>query len=282
MIKLSDLNTLQGKKGVIYLITNKFNHRRFIGVSEEDILSEFESTLESEEGQFLSRAIKKYSKSSFIIEILEENQPKFKLKGLKNYYILKYKTLFIDGLGYNILIKEEENQPKIKEFKHKYYVIKENTTKFYEKYADIASDLGISTVTVKDIFNGVLKNLKADEMGRIIDGELVKAEFIEEKSLKSKSYQKDGMKRFNEKKKENVKKHNLEVIKNTDLSKWIDKELIKEDKIKLVEELQLKNTGVSCGWNTVKKYLKLSGYDIIDKNIMICGERIQTSRIVKV
>ena len=270
MFKLGELNKIEYKAGVIYLITNKFNSKRFIGVSEHDIEKDIEEVLLSEEGKHLKQAIKKYGKNNFTIEILEDNQPSYKLKGLKNYYIINYNSFFIYGEGYNVLVKEDKNKED-KPVKYRYYTIKDNSTKFYRNYNEVSKDLGLAEETIKKIFNGYYKNTICEELGKVINGELVKVEYIKGKFKRNLESEKKSIDKHNRIKKEYIEKYNLEEVINADLSKWINRELIKEDKDLLCKELNLKNTSVNTGgWNTVKKYLKLSGlYDIVDKRIMI-------------
>ena len=283
MIKLNELNQYMGKQGVIYLITNKFNGKRFVGASATNIIEEFNSLLESQEGELLRNAIEKYNNSAFTVEILEENKPEKLLKGFINYYIIKYKSLFSDGEGYNILIKEPLENPNKAEIKPKYYIIKDNRVRFYFNYDEIAADLGVSVSTIEKIFAGVIKNSRCEAIGRIKEEKFVEVKYKGNKYRVDKEINRRNKKNFDTREKIKVNSYNLGVIKSADISKWLDKELLKEDRAVIAAELNLKTLGKAAGsWNTVKKYLILSDlYEVIDSNIMIYGERISISKIIK-
>lgn len=70
--------------GIVYLITNKINNRKYIGVDTKNNKYYFGS------GKAIKLAIKKYGKENFIKEILEENENNEYLFQREKYYIELY------------------------------------------------------------------------------------------------------------------------------------------------------------------------------------------------
>ena len=272
MIKLNDLHEYNNKKGIIFLITNTFNGKRFIGASANNITNELNGILESEEGVLLAGAIAKYNKSAFIVEILEENKPEGVLKGFVNYYIMKYKTLLSDG-GYNKIVVKAD---KSKEIEPKYYLIKDGKLQFFYNQTEMAETLGIAKITLSKMVNGKRRNTKCEELGVYIDGQCVSAEYIGEKvckDTKSKERYCEGVER--------VKAENLKKINDADLSEWIGKELMSKEKAIIASQLALTDVKGNKGtWNTAKKYIQLCGkYEVKEKIARICGDRVRYSVI---
>ena len=90
------------KTGIIFVIKNNINEKVYIGQTTSDIKTRFNqhlknSTLKSRNYKIYN-AIKKYGKSNFSIEVLEENININELNDKEIYYIQKYDSF---NNGYN-------------------------------------------------------------------------------------------------------------------------------------------------------------------------------------
>lgn len=89
------------KKGFIYVIKNRINNKLYIGQTTQSVENRFKQhlkCLKSNSVQLISKAIKKYGKSNFYVEILEECLIE-ELNTKEEYYIELYNS-FNDG--YNL------------------------------------------------------------------------------------------------------------------------------------------------------------------------------------
>jgi group I intron endonuclease len=101
---------------IIYKITNTINNKSYIGFtvkSAEHRLKIHIRSAQSGWNSILHKAIRKYGKENFIVEVLEESDDeKFLLNEREQYYIEKYDTF---NNGYNMTLGGEGSSG----FKHK-------------------------------------------------------------------------------------------------------------------------------------------------------------------
>ena len=282
MIKLNELHKYNNKKGVIFLITNTFNNKMFVGVSANSIIDDFNKILEGEEGVLLAGAINKYGKSAFVVEILEENKPDHQLKGFQMYHISRHKSFLESGYGYNNIVKKPLKDDTEQKKEGKYYIIKENEIKLFNTHKEIAEYLNFSVCYIRNILLGKRKSNKYDEIGYCKNGSfekvVYKGQSDEYFKYKKGEKKKIADKKYNTKVANDIKEANIKKVLEVDLSKWLNKELLREEIEILVDELSLQSTSKKKGkWNTVKKYLILSEkYIVNEKQIMIYGKKFKT------
>lgn len=102
---------------VVYKITNTINNKVYIGQTKKSIKRRFSEHCRQTVCKKLSRAIKKYGKDNFIIEILEENNNQEVIDKLEEKYIKEYNSILN---GYNILsgkhykLNNKQKQQRIK------------------------------------------------------------------------------------------------------------------------------------------------------------------------
>ena len=94
----------------IYLITNLVNHKRYVGLTKNSIgerMAKHVQAAKSEEGFLLHRAIRKYGKENFTIELVEDNLTLEDAYEKEKFYIQKHNTYFKSELGYNMTLGGE-------------------------------------------------------------------------------------------------------------------------------------------------------------------------------
>ena len=85
-------------KGIIYCITNKINGHKYIGQTRRNLKRRWQEHCWRDNDQVITKAIKKYGKENFTVEVLERCH-KDKLDKREIYWIAHYNTY--DGDGYN-------------------------------------------------------------------------------------------------------------------------------------------------------------------------------------
>ena len=94
----------------IYLIKNLVNYKKYIGLTKNSIgerMAKHIQAAKSEEGFLLHRAIRKYGKESFTIELIEDGLTLEQAYEREKFYIEKYNTYFKNELGYNMTLGGE-------------------------------------------------------------------------------------------------------------------------------------------------------------------------------
>lgn len=281
MMKLNELSKYEGKYGVVFLITNTFNGKLFVGASAGNLPEDLNEILKSEEGSLLSGAIAKYNRSAFTLKVLKEDVKEDLLEGFTNYYISKYKSLVESGNGYNKLIRVEPFS------KPKYYIVQNEETFIFDKYEEVADFLDISISYATNIFNGKRQSDKYNEVGLYKDGIFEKVEY-EGRSEEYIKYEKgkkskEAIKKANDKILNAIKEENIKKVLDADITGWLDKEILKEEIEPLLQVLDIKSTSGKPGkWSTAKKYLLQSGkYEVTEKKVMVYGESFKVIIISK-
>jgi len=90
------------KTGLIYKITNKHNNMSYIGKTTRSLATRWEEHIKAANqnaNYILSRAIRKYDKDDFNIEVILDNIPEQDLNFYEKFYIKHFNTY--KGKGYN-------------------------------------------------------------------------------------------------------------------------------------------------------------------------------------
>lgn len=142
------------RRGKIYKITNDINSKVYIGQTIQDVRNRFHNHCSKDdhnENMAIKRAIRKYGKEHFKIEIIEDNILKKNLDEREIYWIAYYKSNNSE-FGYNltkggncttkenIFDEEQQNQlcsdylsgMKIKDLSNKYNVTKKTIYRYIE------------------------------------------------------------------------------------------------------------------------------------------------------
>lgn len=85
--------------GVVYLITNIVNNKKYVGITTRSIDSRFEEHCKAD--SLIGKAIRKYGKDNFTIEIIAETTSKEDTVEKEIYYISNYNSF---ENGYNLTI----------------------------------------------------------------------------------------------------------------------------------------------------------------------------------
>lgn len=141
--------------GLIYKYTNLTNEKIYIGQTKQTMeLRHRKHISQLSDDTYFHRAIKKYGINNFKYEIIEDNIPDELLDTKEIYYIDKYNSFYIYGIGYNltkggqlgsyhqILLDEEVLEIK---------KLLKNTSKTFTEIGDL---YGVSMYCISDINRG--------------------------------------------------------------------------------------------------------------------------------
>lgn len=141
---------------VIYKITNNINNKMYIGQTIRDIDERWYEHCKksSKKHSLLTRAILKYGKQNFNIEILEKAENLKKLNELEIYYINKYNSLDKKN-GYNICLGG--SLTKKNEYKK---IVCLNDGKIFETMKDASRFYKVHVGSISKICNKKCKSIK--------------------------------------------------------------------------------------------------------------------------
>ena len=116
------------KIGRVYLITNLINSKKYVGVTTKTLKHRWQqhcwSSTRNKQCRLIGKAIKKYAKENFKMELIEEmlDVSEKDLLTREAFYIAKYNTFADGGHGYNLIrcseghfIYSEKTRQKISE-----------------------------------------------------------------------------------------------------------------------------------------------------------------------
>lgn len=89
----------------VYLITNRVNGKRYVGITCRGYRERFKEHIhEALNGSktILHNAIRKYGINNFDLMLLESNVPDELIGGREQHYIALYNTFYASGIGYNM------------------------------------------------------------------------------------------------------------------------------------------------------------------------------------
>lgn len=92
---------LKENKMVVYMIENKINHKKYIGITTNSFAERYPHGIRAHHNSHLRKSVKKYGQKNFKVTLLEKNVEDIEtLQELETQYIEKYDTCNKDK-GYN-------------------------------------------------------------------------------------------------------------------------------------------------------------------------------------
>ena len=290
--KIKYSKELKTLKGIVYKITNLINNKCYIGISMCTFLDRYRSGFSHCKNDYLLYSINKYGKENFSVEILEkEIYDVEELSSLEIKYIEFYDSY---KNGYNLSTGGEQglvgsDHPFSKPC---YIKTKDNILYKFGSYGELSNFSKTKYHSVKSKLLGYQKTFNDYiEWGHISsDGNLIPVKFDKVHNENAKQYYKEFYKQNAEHKimaakerRDRFFNNNVTIMKNYDLSQWLDKELSVKDKKDLSKELQLYGCrGTLLTWTGIKKNLNETGlYTITNKRIYIDGKKPTYSIITR-
>jgi len=91
----------------VYLITNRVNHKKYVGVTKRGYRCRFREHISSAKcgsNNLLHCAIRKYGESNFSVELIKSNVSTDDIGNVEQYYIEYYNSYYKNRCGYNMTI----------------------------------------------------------------------------------------------------------------------------------------------------------------------------------
>ena len=102
----------------VYLITNKINGKKYVGLTKRNVLERFKEHISIGDKTTIGKAIKKYGSQNFNVSILEKNiETLVEATSIEQYYIAWYNTFY--GEGYNLTLGGEGTKGSTLSERHK-------------------------------------------------------------------------------------------------------------------------------------------------------------------
>lgn len=159
---------------IVYKITNKINNKVYIGITSKDLQTRWywhcNSAQSHNDNYIFHKAIRKYGKDNFILEVLEDNLTREESKEREIYYIKLYDCCLTDK-GYNMTPGGDlypnmkgENSPISKITEEQFWQIVDLLQHTILSYNDIIAKLNLNVVdrTIGEINSG--DNWHRDEL----------------------------------------------------------------------------------------------------------------------
>ena len=97
---------------IVYMITNKVNGKRYIGVTTQELQARFKQHLRNKD-MIIGQAVRKHGRENFSIEVIEECENLDSLREREAYFISLYNTLSPNG--YNVELGGYNPNPATRE-----------------------------------------------------------------------------------------------------------------------------------------------------------------------
>jgi len=156
--------------GVIYLLTNQVNGKKYVGQSTN--LKERMRNHRKKSLRVIDKAIDKYSWSNFEYEIIEEEIPLSEIDEKEMYWISHYNTYKTDN-GYNCTpggnMQAGEYNPQAELSVAKAKDILEDRINHEDDISDVAERQGVSESTVRRIIYGLHWTVDKGELHDLVD-----------------------------------------------------------------------------------------------------------------
>lgn len=143
------------ENGIIYKYTNLINGKVYIGQTTQTLQKRDKKHMSQiKDDTYFHRALKKYGRENFSLEIIEDNIPFSRLDEREKYYIKIYDSLAITGKGYNLTIGGKWGSSNLKLTSKQADEIIELLEKTKMRFIEIANCFNVSIYTISDINNG--------------------------------------------------------------------------------------------------------------------------------
>lgn len=143
------------ENGKIYKYTNLINGMVYIGQTKQTLEQrDYKHQLQLNDNTYFHRAIKKYGRNNFSLELVEDNIPFDKLDEKEKYYIDYFESFYTTGKGYNLTQGGQWGSGAQKLTISQADEIKWSLTNTEHPFHIIGSDYGVTLYCISDINRG--------------------------------------------------------------------------------------------------------------------------------
>ena len=143
------------ENGKIYKYTNLINGMVYIGQTKQTLEQrDYKHQSQLDDNTYFHRAIKKYGRENFSLELVEDNIPSNELDEKEKYYINYFESFYTTGKGYN-LTQGGQWGPKTQKLTIKQAEeIKEKIKTTQKTFIEIGNEYNVTQYCISDINRG--------------------------------------------------------------------------------------------------------------------------------
>lgn len=143
------------ENGKIYKYTNLINGMVYIGQTKQTLEQrDYKHQSQLNDNTYFHRAIKKYGRENFLLELVEDNIPFNKLDEKEKYYIDYFESFYVTGKGYNLTQGGQWGSGTQKLTIQQAKEIKELLKNSLLPFHIIGADYGVTLYCISDINRG--------------------------------------------------------------------------------------------------------------------------------
>lgn len=143
------------ENGKIYKYTNLINKKVYIGQTKQSLEERDKKHLQQlSDNTYFHRALKKYGRQNFLLELVEDNIPYSLLNEKEKYYIDYFESFYSLGKGYNLTQGGQWGSGTQKLSISQSNIIKKLITSSNETFQSIAEKFNVSIYAISDINRG--------------------------------------------------------------------------------------------------------------------------------
>lgn len=143
------------ENGKIYKYTNLINGKIYIGQTKQTLEQrDYKHQTQLNDNTYFHRAIKKYGRKNFSLELIEDNIPFNELDKKEKYYISYFESFYTTGKGYNLTEGGQWGSGTQKITTLQSSCIKNLIQESTMTFAEIAFQFGVTIYCISDINRG--------------------------------------------------------------------------------------------------------------------------------
>ena len=143
------------ENGKIYKYTNLINGKVYIGQTKQTLEQrDYKHQTQLNDNTYFHRAIKKYGRDNFSLELVEDNIPFNELDEKEKYYINYFESFYVTGKGYNLTQGGQWGPQTQKLTIQQADEIKQLLANTERPFHDIGADYGVTLYCISDINRG--------------------------------------------------------------------------------------------------------------------------------
>lgn len=143
------------ENGKIYKYTNLINGMIYIGQTKQTLEQrDYKHQTQLKDNSYFHRAIKKYGRENFSLELIEDNIPFNKLDEKEKYYIDYFESFYTTGKGYNLTQGGQWGSATQKLTIKQAEEIKEKIKNTKKSFIEIGQEYNVTLYCISDINRG--------------------------------------------------------------------------------------------------------------------------------
>ena len=143
------------ENGKIYKYTNLINGMVYIGQTKQTLEQrDYKHITQLNDNTYFHRAIKKYGRNNFLLELIEDNIPFNELNEKEKYYINYFESFYTTGKGYNLTQGGQWSSGTQKLTASQVDEIKWRLKHSKQPFHEIGKDYGVTLYCISDINRG--------------------------------------------------------------------------------------------------------------------------------